>query len=211
VIGIAPFPVGAVTKQFCGHAESSSLAIPTFTFPGLSLGSEAEDRLIVVGISAGPNAVSSVTIAGVAATIYVQHANFPVISAIATAMVPVGLTGTIAVSFTGNNSFAAVSVYALTGALPSPFASATSGAAAPTASLSVPSGGVAIGIVRGNFPGDGITLPTWTGVTQDHASTISNTQLSSSASGFPLASPVTMTATFPSVTNASGSFAIFGP
>lgn len=114
--GITPIIMAgrAVTITFTDSVADAS-DLTTYTFSGRSLGVAAPDRTIVVGaVGAGAAArtVSSVTVAGISATIQVQEGSATgATTCLATALVPTGTTGDIVVTFSGGVVRAAIGIW----------------------------------------------------------------------------------------------------
>ena len=110
-----------VEASFVG-SDSSSSALTTYSFASVALGDAFTDRYILVAIAPGGAAnrsISSVTIAGISATVHVQgtyavggDTSEPQMGW-AGAFVPSGTTGTISVTFSGSKSTCSISVYSV--------------------------------------------------------------------------------------------------
>lgn len=146
----------------------------TYTFTSQNFGTAAADRYIIVVFGSGRGstgiAVSSATIGGVAASLDVQlSANVSgssAVSAIMSAPVPTGTSGTVAVTLSGAaGQNAAISVYSLTGSLtgtPS-FTNSNGTGADPSTTLNCPAGGAGVG--GSTYRNSGGTT-TWSGLTE---------------------------------------------
>lgn len=97
---------------------TSTTNTSSYSFASVSLGDAANDRWIVVAISAYSGSVSAIptsaTIGGVSATVLGAVNNSNVVTAIAYAKVTTGATGTIAFTLTSGEN-AAISVYRVVG------------------------------------------------------------------------------------------------
>ena len=90
----------------------------TYNFSSMSVGAEASDRLIVCVIGWSNNAsLTSATILGVTATEHIEMSNQSHCSALISAAVPTGTSGTISFSISPNGTRAQVTVYRLVGQL----------------------------------------------------------------------------------------------
>lgn len=156
------------------------------TWTGVAIGDADASRVIVVSVGysgASTNALISVTIGGVAATIHVAKATTPVL-AIASASVPTGTTADITVTPTsGSPSRYHVGVWRIVGGPVSVVASGTNEYADTTThetTLNAAAGGVII--AHGYGTGTDVT---WTGVTErwDGLSEVRSTGGDSSTSG----------------------------
>lgn len=155
-------------------AQTGNLSsLTTYSFTSQSLGTPAADRIIAVQITTrkagtGGLTVDNVTIDGVTATI-VQKINAITntdVVAIAYASVPNDTTGTISVTFSSAPARCTIANYQITGigTNPTPSDNQNSVAAAPSVSLNIPGGGVALMVALTAAP----TTTTWTGLTEDY-------------------------------------------
>lgn len=129
-----------------------------YTFAGLSIGTEAADRLVVVVVSAcddsanAGEAPTGITCNGVAMDIHVSAAGTGANEssvAIATLLVPTGTTATFVVTYPDNRTRAGIAVFTLTGynsATPAATASTTADATT-SASLAMNVGAKQVGLV----------------------------------------------------------------
>jgi hypothetical protein len=148
---------------------SSSANSYTYTFSSVGIGAAATDRIVAVcaqinAASTTTYGISSITIAGVAATMAVRSSNNKN-AAIAYAAVPSGTTATIVVTLTGSGTpgRCAVTAFRITGYLNATpiVASAFSdtAVASVSASIEVPSGAKAIASVYiGNNGSSGFAM-----------------------------------------------------
>lgn len=95
---------------FTGTAEDDT-ALTTYSFASFPFGPPSPDRVIIICIHGGGGTgvtLSSGTIGGVAATIAAQDVNNNKLSAIMSAVVPTGISGTVALTFNAAKSRAAI-------------------------------------------------------------------------------------------------------
>ncbi|HEV7282287.1 MAG TPA: LamG-like jellyroll fold domain-containing protein [Pirellulaceae bacterium] len=189
----APMPSVGARVAFLQQAEDIT-SQTTFTFEDQNLGAADAERYIAVSIVAragfeSDGAVSSVTIAGVPATITNQITNpggtNSNVSAIAIAAVPTGTTGDIVVTMNIHHLRCSVAAYRVVGIDGvTAYDSATSTATDPTVNLDIPAGGVAIAGAN-SAAADSAT---WTGLTEDFDDNFNAFSTHSGASGaFPSA------------------------
>ncbi len=151
--------------------DTQNTALTTYTFSSLSLGAADATRRIVVAIAGqrlgSPAAVSSVTIAGISASLVASrqtgNGNDHTVE-IWSAAVPTGASGNVVVTFNTGHLRCSVSVFRLLDAAATAHAtsSATNSSAAVSASIDIPAGGVAIAAAYNN----GNTTYTWTNLTE---------------------------------------------
>jgi hypothetical protein len=215
---IAPFPgSSAVSLTFTDHNESPS-GTTTHTYTGLNFGPAAADRCIVVGIAwvtASPT-LTSCTIGGVAARIIKQlgvAGSTNVSVALCIARVPAGTTGTVVANFSSSAVYGSITVYQLTGCSSGiESSSASSGVAAPTATLAILPGGAMIGVAFTTHAG--AITSSWAGLVQDVGTFYSSVVYRASAhANLVTAQPaLTATCTFSATfASSAGVFAAFGP
>ena len=149
-----------------------------------SFGAAAADRLILLGVdtrAAASGAFGSVptgvTIGGVTATMLAEKNQVDGANSLGEAVwgaaVPTGTSGDVVVTYGGGQLRSTCSVYRVTGAVLSPFDTATEGGASGTdrnVTIDVEAGGIIIGsyCVQPTPPGTG----TWTGLTEDYEGTV---------------------------------------
>lgn len=182
-----------IVNQLCGFgsaAAGSGAASPaleyrasyvltadasSYTFSGCDLGGADATREIFVVISAGgvaANAVSSVTIGGVAASLgtayYVSGPN--TLISVARAVVPSGATGNVVVTLNGSCANAAIAVYRVvnrvasgTGHVDTATATVNSGTSAALTGLDVPAGGFVLSAIV--WSGGSVSTPALGGLT----------------------------------------------
>ena len=169
---------GAASKLSISYTDVGTFiannASPSYN---LSVGAADPTRFVMVAVYSNSGSslfptVSSVTINGIAATMFVtNNADYGGIARTTAhlygLLVPTGTTATIQVNWSGTNSghTTNIAVYRVTGsAATSLSTSATSdNTATPSASLAIPANGVAIGIMTN---GNGGTM-TWTNLSED--------------------------------------------
>lgn len=143
----------------------------TYTFSNQSLGVAASDRKIIVGVAGdgGTAAVISVTVAGVSATNVVAAFNSTGHSEIWIADVPTGATGDVVVTFgSGGKARCGIGVYRAIGSQSAANATASSTADPMSASLSIPSNGIAVGAGQNSNGGSF----SWTNLTERYDQTV---------------------------------------
>ncbi|MDO8840674.1 MAG: hypothetical protein Q7V31_17320 [Parvibaculum sp.] len=142
----------AIAYQASSMARSSS-TLTTYTFTARPFGPAAADRKIIAVIyweqASSVRDLVSATIGGVAATLHVSRTRVGACSAIISADVPTGTSGTIAFTLDGGcNSAGVAGVYAVTGlANAAPHHTASTGgtgASSASVTLNLPGGGFAI-------------------------------------------------------------------
>lgn len=152
-------------------AASSGIDGTSFTFANQSIGPARSDRIVIVGVvgrSAGLP-VATVTIQGVAATQINQLLSSNDISGLFAARIPAGAIADIVVDCGAVSLLrCGIAVYAKLGGRLEAFASATSSAANPTTTLTVPAYGVAVGVAMSATA----TTFTTAGLTEDFDSQI---------------------------------------
>ncbi|MDO8839646.1 MAG: hypothetical protein Q7V31_12035 [Parvibaculum sp.] len=141
-----------VTYQASSLAQDNTNQI-TYTFTGRPFGPAAADRVIIAVLSWEQNSSArdfvSATIGGVAATLHVERTRVQAGSAIISALVPAGTSGTISFTLSATaNSGGVAGVYAVTGlvnAAPHHTASmGGTGTGPASVTLNLPTGGFAI-------------------------------------------------------------------
>jgi hypothetical protein len=218
VIGIVPFPGSrrrAVTRTYRDEQWITATA-GAYSFTGLSFGAASAGRYMVACIGWTDftigNALSSVTIGGVSATILGQS-GVNLQMSICIAFVPTGTTGTVVANFTGSAARCNVHVYSLDGpSTAGAYFFGTSTANSPTATLNVPANSAVIAAVMAQ--GAPVILSGWSGLAQDQYSVNSSFGHTAASNNFVSANPsLSVTATFTSAGTAAASacFAIFAP
>jgi len=146
----------------------------TYTFTSQALGTAASNRKIVVAanahtdLGADPVTVSSMTVAGIAASLVVRHQNADRTVELWQADVPTGTTGDIVVNLSASSpKRAAIGVWAVYGAQSAAHDTGTSAANPLTDTLNIPAGGVAIGAAQ-----SANSTFTWTNLTEDFDDTL---------------------------------------
>lgn len=207
--------VGATISITYNALASSTTDLTEYTFSAVALGDEAANRKIVVtilGRSTNPSTrtISSVTVAGVAATEAVSVSNtIGNRAAIYVADVPTGTTGDIVVTFDLGMQNCSVGSYAMYGAGSStPTDTATDIASAFSQTLDVPAGGAAFAVagVQAN------TTTTWAGLTERYDTAVDAECNTGAGVAFAAAqSGLTVSATFGAGTDGAMVTAAFGP
>jgi hypothetical protein len=161
------------SMSFIGSTKVTNDAT-TYTFAGQSLGAAGDRLVVVVGhtLDSAFNQVSSVTIAGVAATIHVNNTRSGTSDCclfIASAYVPSGTSGDIVVTWQSSTFRCTIGVWALYNLQSkSPRATVAPASADPVdLSLAVPAGGF---VVAGATSLDATGF-TWTGLTERYDAT----------------------------------------
>lgn len=142
----------------------------TYTFAGKSLGTAASNRTILVTVGfQGPNstAVSSLTIGGTGASLVVANDTSygGAMSGVEIWMLDLasGTSADIVVNFNATANDCTIGVFDAKGIAASAHATNTSSAGPPSASLSIPANGIAIGALYDN---NGATTATWSNLTE---------------------------------------------
>jgi hypothetical protein len=206
----------AVTRTFLqGAGDTSDLT--EYTFSGQNLGTEAADRHIVVCVlSRGTvgSAVSSVTVAGVSASLVIARTNSTSGNNVAEqwiAAVPTGTTGDVVVTFNGGMLRCRHMLYHLVGLDPTAHDTGSGVAAEdPSTAIDVPADGAAIGCAVAT---GGSGSETWSGLTEDQAVT-TDSQIRATCASDEFASTQTglaVSVNFTSVVNAALVVASWGP
>ena len=183
--------------------NSSESDLTTYTFSTQALGDADPGRHIIVACSgesiSGGSAVSSITIAGITATILKQK-SFNVggvdeTTAIAIAAVPTGTTGDVVIVFSAGMVRGFASVFRMVGGSATAHATAevaTGTTDPPTLTIAVPGNGGCVACV-GYFATSGTT--TWTGLTEAYDNLQGTATFSSAYANFTAAqAPLTVTA-----------------
>lgn len=124
----------------------------TYTFSAVALGDAAANRVIVLGIALadadGVENITSVTIAGIAATVVRTAIGTNNAAYIYQASVPSGTTGDIVINLDASGANAAIVVWRLLTENPTAFhtASEAGSSTAPSEVIEIPLGGGAVGI-----------------------------------------------------------------
>lgn len=173
------------------QAATSTADSDTYTFSSQNIGTASSDRYILVVASirdsgAAGAVLSSLTIGGQSAAIYVQRSRNPTNTnavAIAAALVTSGTAADIVVTWDTTVLRCAIEVYHVTGADMSAAhdtAFDDTSSDVLTMSLDVPAGGFAVGggIVAGSTTG------VWSGITEDHEGVVEVTTFSSASDEF---------------------------
>ena len=220
---IIPASVDPITKSATANAVDTGTAT-NYTFSSQAIGTADAARVVVVCVSGysstQDNTISSLTIGGVSAALVVNagvgdSAEF--MNEIWAAVVPTGTTGDVVVNNNNSCLRQSISVYALYGAsgATASYTQTDATQTAPSATISVPSGGVLIGATSGNTSSSPKTF-TWTNLTEDVDQLIESEQQHGSASDLHATTggSVTVTATQDSAASADSSslaLASWGP
>jgi hypothetical protein len=161
---------GGATFEFLGAASPASAAT-THTFAAMPLGSAAADRTILVCVVT-QSPISSVTVAGVAATKDIEHAGPSGTRAFLwRATVPTGTNGDVVVVIGSSSTRCGVGLYRIGGAV----TVASTGLADPAA-LTVAAGDFAVACAYSTS-----ASATWTGGTRDYILSFSDYHTGASA------------------------------
>lgn len=163
---------GPVVPTFTAYVSGGIAVSPTFS--GVAIGTASANRYVTFAYVASNDAAATAataTVNGAACTkVAVSTGDGrPCAIFITNAPVTSGTTATIAINTGGNNSDNEIAVYALTGtSAPTTPTVYTDNAAPLSQTISIPSGGAAIGAA--NL----FTSATWTGLTKDSDGTSGN-------------------------------------
>jgi hypothetical protein len=142
----------------------------TYTFPGVSIGTAAADRYVIVGIvsrhASFSRTIVSASIAGVAATVIADGDISRSQAAILIALVPAGTTGDIVVEFTAVAERAGIAVWAAYG-LSSPTPIDSLNTASGTLDIDTAADGIIVAVHLGVSQ-----TPVWSGITEVLADTV---------------------------------------
>jgi len=132
------------------NTTASTVDATSYTFSGRDLSTPRGDRTIIVAVagrSSGAPSISSATIQGVPATVITQLTSGNNFVGIIAAPVPSGSSGDVFIDFGGVTMLrCGIAVYSKLGGRLDAFATATSTASNPTATLVVPAYGIALGV-----------------------------------------------------------------
>lgn len=143
----------------------SSGSVSSFTFSARNLGTASSDRKIIVAtVGLGNSAtLSSVTVAGVSATVSFTVANV----GIAIVSVPTGATGDVVVNWSAAENTVTIGVWAAYGLGSTTPTDTGSSVADPfTDTLNVSAGGIAVGLAHIDATGGSAPTFTWTGLAE---------------------------------------------
>lgn len=203
------FGVGSGAQFSYAYVSNYSDATNTssYSFAGCSLGTADSTRKVVVVIKGGDAGlgftVSSVTVAGVAASLVVgdTSGNSENRVEIWSAAVPSGTTGTIAVTWSGTKSQCGIGVYAIYGASASAYATGTSSSGTTTthtSSIDIPAEGCVIAV-----GGCASATATWTNADENFDIVVESPQNMSAASKLYASAQVALTITMTTSSSAS--------
>lgn len=200
----------SVTGSYQTTATDTS-AQTTYSFTSQAFGTAATGRIIAVAVrwrnGASDRSISSATIGGIAANVTNYVHGVPGGVGIIWAVVPTGTTGTVAITFSGNNANCAISIYSIYGAAsstPAYASSAFGSGTAATTSLTPSYSGSAFVVANGVAMAASLTT-TWSGgVAEDDDASVSDAGSSFSYStANALMSAAAITATLSSTTTDS--------
>lgn len=167
---------GGVVIVYTDSVGDGTNQTGAYTFSGRALGTAAPDRRIVVEACGGSGfgeTISTVSIAGIAATQVVTAGNGSERTDLWQAYVPTGTTGDIVVTWSGSNtkSSCAVGIWAVYGAKATAFDTVSDTDSNPaTGSIDSPDGGGVIAAL--NHRANSATTYTWSGVGEDFDSVL---------------------------------------
>lgn len=161
------------TITFVSNPAAQSADQTTYTFSSAALGS-AVDRRVIVTIHWGSVAgvtISTVTIAGVSASVVVQEARASASAAgIVIASIPAATTtGNIVVTFSGGAARCVIGISEMIGASSATAFNTNTGSSddPTTSTINIPSNGAAIACASAGSTG-GANTAAWTGLTEDY-------------------------------------------
>lgn len=184
--------------------------LAAYSFTTQAIGTAAADRRVFMAIHYGAGSggftISSATIAGVTGTQHVFTSvgttNFRA-TAIYSALVPTGTTGTMAVNFSGSVGRCGIGIWSAYGLKnTTPFATTSSNVQPLSLSLARPPNGIAIGAWTSVTTTTGNT--TWTGLTERYDVVDETTTMETGADASGLYNGSSSFAITASVTNSSG-------
>lgn len=206
-----PFPKEAQAAATITYLQSTTIdsSNTTFNFTGENFGSASSDRVIIVVVrgypfNPGDDPISSATIGGVSATVHVDtfDPDAGTNSAIISAPVPTGTSGTVSVTFVGTNSRARISVYHATGIDTGATAYDTASNLDDVVSMTIDIPDNGILVAGAHFGSSGAV--TTTGVTEDDEASLSADVVVAGSAG-PLSAETNRTVSFDGATgDASG-------
>lgn len=171
----APPPSGGPVAIVFANSYPDTTDQTTYTFSSAAIGTASADRIVIVVIGSRANSarsISSVTIAGIAATVIATANNTgggADIVAIYAAAVPSGTTGNVVITFSGTMLRCGIGTYAMTGASSvTPYDTATavpSGSSASINTIDSPANGAILGASLAGS--SGTASVTWTGLTEN--------------------------------------------
>lgn len=181
---------GAVTRTYIGYTSAGVQGSP-YSASSVNIGAASASRYVVVAVCASNDALAtgSVTVAGTSCTrvAAITGSGRPCALFITNSPITTGTTATVVITVgaTADIDFA---IYTLSGAAsPTSPTTATDNSAPLSQSVTIPAGGVAIGVA--NL----FTSSTWTGLTKDADGTSSN--FKGTVASLTTAGSVTATAT----------------
>ena len=115
---IDPYRFGTAAKVLTYQTSAIDASnLTTYTFSTQSIGTEASDRRVIVGVVGGDSnrTVSTLTVGGVSATFGARFQSNNATSEVWVAHVPTGTTGDVVVTWSGSQGRSAISVWSATG------------------------------------------------------------------------------------------------
>lgn len=221
-LGNGPIPAFALVKPVVVSYQTLGVqaACTNCNFGTLALGTAATNRVMVIevwwrGSGGNTRSISSLTVAGNAASCVESGTAFANGANICVVAVPTGTTGNVTVNFSGGvtgSTVAVLAAYGMSTTATSVFDNQTS---TPfTNSVNVPAGGVAFGVVGQSASTSGQSF-SWSGIAEDFDNRDAGTdQVVSGAHTvfLPAQTGLSITATYStSTTNARMAVATFGP
>lgn len=199
-------------KTFLERREDEG-NLSTYTFSSVNFGEAFMRRRIVVGIvgSQGTNnrTITSVTIGGVAASIAVQANNSGRRVGLAWASVPTGTSGDVVVTFDGAEDRCVIFVWSANETNPPITVTDTANSVATPLNLSIDL--TPLSLVFAVAFSAAATSATWVGLTEDSDANFSSQEFTAaSLEGTTYATPLTVTCTFGTATQAVGVAMAFG-
>ena len=164
-LGFGAGRVAATISQEDAAGSASNLT--EYTFSGMSLGTIADDRIIVVGVCGfvTSDTIDSVTVGGISATTIIEQAVADGFLELWQALVPTGTTGDVVITFSDGVANCAAVTHAIYGATQTVFDTGSDTTDQLSDTLAIPSGGVAVGTA---FSANGASASfVWGGLTED--------------------------------------------
>lgn len=172
---------GDLTRTFVATTIDGVTLTTTTTFPAHAIGTAAADRYVLVGAQMNigtARSITSITIGGNAASLTATGSSVRC-SAFGILAVPTGTTANIVVTWSGSGSgHCRIGVWNINGGLLSVTPTSTSNDTDGAVSVLVDAGGVAFAIASGSNN----TTGTWTGVTEDYDTAVTNSLMTTGAS-----------------------------
>lgn len=201
IAGIEYAPRGSstpgVNASFTASAKDST-GQTTYTFSSVSVGTAADNRQVVVGVHSilgSPGiTINSVTIGGISASRVVKQESGSGgrVAEFWKASVPAGTTGNIVVTASAAMLACSIGVWAVYGASTATFDTDGSNVNPASVTLSVPTGGIALGFGVSNAS----STATWTNLTEDLDDTVQSSNFTGARASFNTAQDVAIACTF---------------